>query len=78
LTGAVICKEALVACRELLKSYDGLMLPPVHDELNFEIRDDQVEEFNKKASQLMVEVGNKYVKNVKMEVESTITKFWTK
>lgn len=54
------------------------MLPPVHDELNFEIRDDQVEEFNKKASQLMVEVGNKYVKNVKMEVESTITKFWTK
>lgn len=76
--GAVICKEALVVCRELLKSYDGLMLPPVHDELNFEIRDDQVQEFADRAAKLMTEVGNKYVTKVQMEVDVKITKYWTK
>ena len=76
--GAVIMKEALVVCRELLKQYDGYMLPPIHDELNFEIRDDQAEDFSKKASQLMKEVGNKYVSKVQMESEITVTKYWTK
>jgi DNA polymerase-1 len=76
--GAVICKEALVETRELLKNYDGLMLPPVHDELNFEIREDQAEEFTQKACKIMTECGNKYVKHVKMEVEATITDYWTK
>ena len=76
--GAAICKEAIVVCRELLKSYDGYMLPPVHDELNFEIREDQAVEFAEKAKQLMKEVGNKYVTKVQMEVEVTITDYWTK
>jgi DNA polymerase-1 len=76
--GAVICKEALVICRNLLKSYDGYMLPPIHDELNFEIKDEQADEFTAKACQLMKEVGNKYVTKVQMEVEATKTKYWTK
>jgi len=77
-TGAVICKEALVACRELLKGYDGLLLAPIHDELNFEIHEDYAEEFIEKASKLMVEVGNKYVTHVNMAVDSKISDMWVK
>ncbi len=76
--GAAICKEALVVTRELLKKYDGLMLIQVHDEIDFEIREDQAEAFTKEACALMEQVGNKYVKHVKMAVEATITDFWTK
>jgi DNA polymerase I-like protein with 3'-5' exonuclease and polymerase domains len=76
--GAVICKEALIETRELLKSYDGLMLAPIHDELNFEIVENKAEEFAHKAAELMKKVGNKYVSKVQMEAEITITDQWQK
>lgn len=77
-TGAAIVKEAMIEARKLLFEYDGYMLPPIHDELNFEIRDDQAIEFNEKCSDLMERVGNKYVKHVKMKVDGTVDKKWVK
>lgn len=77
-TGAAICKEAMVECRELLKRFDGYMLAPIHDELNFEILAEEAEYFMQEACKVMEEVGNKYVKHVKMEVDGTITEVWQK
>lgn len=77
-TGAVIVKEALVETRELLKKYDGYMLLQVHDEINFEIREDQVDQFVKEAEKVMIDCGNKYVTKVEMGVETTVSDYWTK
>jgi DNA polymerase-1 len=84
-TGADICKEALVACRDYIKQFNALhgkgtasMILTVHDEINFLVKEAYAPIFAKEAERIMVEQGNKYVTKVNMEVETTITNFWTK
>lgn len=84
-TGADICKEALIKTRELILKYNqtynaevAFMICTVHDEIDFEVREDLAEQFAKEASEIMIECGNKYVSKVKMEVDTTITDYWTK
>lgn len=54
------------------------MIATVHDEIDFEIREDLADKFAKTITNLMIQVGNKYVTKVSMDVETTITDFWTK
>lgn len=77
-TGAIIVKASMIECRKLLETYDGYMLAPIHDELNFEIRKDQAEMFKHEASKVMIQTGNRYVKHVSMEVDAKITSQWEK
>ena len=84
-TGADITKEALVGIRNLILEYNKLhskevarMLCTVHDQIDVEVIDDIAQEFADKMKQIMIESGNKYVKDVNMEVDVTITKVWTK
>lgn len=84
-TGADICKEALVEGRKLCRLYNekynaevAVMVATVHDEIDFEVREDVTKEFADIITAKMIEVGNKYVSKVNMLVETTITNFWTK
>lgn len=77
-TGAAIVKEAMVETRKLLKEYNGYMLLQVHDEICFEIKNDQIDKFKEEAEKIMIECGNKYVTKVNMEVESSISDKWNK
>jgi DNA polymerase I len=76
--GAIIVKEALVKTRELVKSYDALLICQVHDQIDIEVRDDQIDELCEKVCQIMIDCGSIYVDNVKMEVDATKTKVWSK
>lgn len=85
MTGADICKEALVAVRNLVITYNNkhgeevaFMLLQVHDAIDVEVRKDLAEQFAKDMEALMIECGNKYVSKVKMKVDTTITDYWTK
>jgi len=84
-SGADICKEALVEGRKLCKQYNeiygnntALMICTVHDEIDFEVKNEYADQFGNEITSLMIEVGNKYVTKVNMDVETTITDFWTK
>lgn len=84
-TGADICKEALIAVRNLVKTYNNkykeevaYLICTVHDAIDVEVREDLAEVFSEEMCRLMIEVGNKYVTNLKMDVDPTITKSWTK
>ena len=84
-TGADITKEALVGIRNLIletnkmhKKEVSRMLCTVHDQIDVEVIDEIAQEFAEKMKQVMIESGNKYVKDVNMEVDVTITKVWTK
>ncbi len=50
----------------------------IHDAIDVEVREDHVELFAKAMEKIMILCGNKYVKQVQMEVDTTITDFWTK
>jgi DNA polymerase-1 len=83
--GADICKEALIGVRELIKKYNtfygeevAFLILTVHDAIDAECREDIAEQFAKEMGEIMVNVGNKYVEKVKMEVDITITNMWTK
>lgn len=85
MSGADICKEALVEGRKLCKQYNeiygnntALMICTVHDEIDFEVKNEYADQFGNEITSLMIEVGNKYVTKVNMDVETTITDFWTK
>lgn len=85
MTGADITKEALVGIRNLIletnKSYQkevSRLLCTVHDQIDVEVIDEIAQEFADKMKTIMIECGNKYVKDVNMEVDVTITKEWTK
>lgn len=84
-TGADVTKEALVGVRELTKKYNdkyqtevAYLICTVHDAIDVEVREDLAEAFSKEMAQIMIESGGKYVKKVKMEVDTTITDCWTK
>lgn len=84
-SGANITKEALVAVRNLIYKYNNkhnsevaFLIGTVHDSIDCEAREDIAEEFAKDMESEMVRCGNKYVTKVKMGVDTTITKYWTK
>lgn len=84
-SGADIVKEAMVEARNLIKRYeekfgDGCvyLICTVHDELDFEVREDLTNDFEKEISKIMIDVGNKYVTKVNMAIDVTTTDFWTK
>ena len=84
-TGADITKEALVGIRSLVLHYNkqynkevARMLCTVHDQIDVEVIDEIAQEFADKMKYVMIESGNKYVRDVNMEVDVTITKVWTK
>ena len=82
-TGAVMIKEAMVACRDYLieKGYyetDVYMILTVHDEINFEIRENLAETICKDLCEIMIDVGKKYVTSIPMSVDPTITDYWNK
>jgi DNA polymerase I len=77
-TGAVIMKEALIQAREIIKRYDAYLICTVHDQLDVEVRDSQAETLCDELEQAMIQVGNKYVKHVNMEVDSKILDKWQK
>lgn len=84
-SGADICKEALVEIRKLVKEYNTIyqrevaqLVCTVHDAIDSITIDEIAEEFARRKEQIMKEVGNKYVSQVSMEVDTTITQFWTK
>ena len=85
MTGADICKEALVEVRNLIIKYNkfynsevAYLICTVHDAIDVEVREDLAEKFAEEMSQIMIDCGNKYVSKVKMEVDTTITKVWQK
>jgi len=84
-TGADVTKEALVGVRNLIKEYNArhkaevaFLICTVHDAIDSEVRQDLAEQFARDKERVMIECGNKYVTDVKMEVDTTITKYWTK
>lgn len=84
-SGADITKEALVEVRKLIMRYNDLhneevafLICTVHDAIDVEVRDDLSLEFSKEMEQIMIACGNKYVTQVKMEVDTTITNEWQK
>ena len=84
-SGADITKEALVGVRNLIKDYNtryktevAFLICTVHDAIDSEVRQDLAEQFARDKERVMIECGNKYVTDVKMEVDTTITKYWTK
>lgn len=84
-TGADITKEALVGIRNLVLETNKLhnkevakMLCTVHDQIDVEVIDEIAQDFADKMKEIMITSGNKYVKDVNMEVDVTITKEWTK
>lgn len=85
MTGADICKEALVEVRKLIQEYNkawkekvAFLICTVHDAIDVEVRQDLAEKFSKDMAKIMVDAGNKYVTKVKMEVDITITDQWQK
>ena len=84
-SGADIVKEALVEARNLVIQYNTLhkkevarLLVTVHDEIDCEVLEEFSAEFASKLEELMIMCGNKYVTQVNMEVDTTITKVWQK
>lgn len=83
--GADVCKEALVQVRELVNKYNhgrsekvANLVCTVHDAIDCEVREDLAEQFSKEMAEIMILCANKYMKKVKMEVDITITKSWSK
>lgn len=54
------------------------MLCTVHDQIDVEVIDEIAQQFADKMKDIMIASGNKYVRDVNMEVDVTITKVWTK
>lgn len=75
-SGAVMMKEALIQTREVLKVRDGYLISTVHDEVNLETEKSQSQLIQKEVSDQMIEVGQKYVKAIKMPVDGSITDYW--
>jgi DNA polymerase I-like protein with 3'-5' exonuclease and polymerase domains len=84
-TGADMTKEALVEVRELINFYNNkyhetvaYFLCTVHDAIDVEVREDLAQEFSEQMENIMLECGKKYLKQVKITVDTTITPVWQK
>jgi len=88
-SGADICKEALVEVRNLLERYNkysretkghdiAYLICTVHDAIDVEVIEPMARAIAHDMEKIMILCGNKYVKQVQMEVDTTITDFWTK
>jgi len=85
LSGADICKEALIVVRDLILTYNkkysedvAYLICTVHDAIDVEVREDLAQEFGDKMCDLMIKIGNKYVSKVSMAVDLTCTNEWCK
>lgn len=79
--GASITKEALVEVRQLIRvkyPNDAFMIAQVHDAIDVEVRAELAEQFAKEMGEIMKFCASKYVKKVKMDVDTTITDKWQK
>lgn len=84
-SGADVCKEALILVRELILKYNQVyneevayLVCTVHDAIDCEVREDIAEVFGKEMKEVMIMAGNKYVREVSMDIDLTITKQWQK
>lgn len=50
----------------------------MHDAIDVEVIDSLAVQFSEQMAQIMINCGNKYVKQVQMEVDVTITDVWMK
>lgn len=88
-SGADICKEALVEVRNLINKYNKLsnetkghdvayLICTVHDAIDVEAIEPLAKVIAHDMEVIMIQCGNKYVKQVQMEVDTTITDCWMK
>ena len=76
-------KEAMVDIRKWLidTGYwqdEVYMICQVHDELNFEVKDELVDEVVPKLEEMMNIAANRYLSLIEMDTDTTITKQWEK
>lgn len=83
--GAVMLKHSILEVGRLLETYnknEGDIVArfwlQVHDELNLEVRQEHAEQVNHLVRQAMIRVGAIYIPDLPMDVDSTITSYWTK
>lgn len=84
-TGADITKDALIKVRELILKFNetyeqeiAFLLLTVHDAIDVEVHESVAVLFAEEMAKIMIACGNKYVHKVNMEVDTTITDYWTK
>lgn len=82
-TAAVQIKQAMIDIRDwaIKEGYwrkEVILICQVHDELNFEIKEDYVEKLTPIIRKLMVDAANMYLELIKMEADEIITDYWTK
>lgn len=82
-TSAVAVKHSMSQIRKWLMDNghyqtNVFMVLQVHDEIIFEIKDELVDSIVPELQSIMVEVGNKYVTKVNMDVDATISDHWKK
>jgi len=72
-SAADLIKLSMIKIQNELCDEDSKMLLQIHDELIFEVKDDEAEEFAKKAAKIMKEI---YSLQVKLDVSVSIGKNW--
>ena len=79
-TQADFVKEASVklAYYYWKNNIDAITLLWIHDELVCEIEESIAEEVSKKKTEIMIDVANKYLRNVSIEVEGHLLPYWNK
>jgi DNA polymerase-1 len=79
-SSADMLKRALRLCYDVTKPYHDhiKMVNVVHDEINFEVRDDLVDTVYELTHKAMVDAGNEFVKEVGIKVDHKIKKYWEK
>jgi len=73
-----ILKKAILYLSDSLKVYDAEIVNLVHDEIVFEVREDQAEAVKGIARRCMVRAGEDYIKSVPVEVDIKIDTTWRK
>ena len=74
--GAILMKQARILLEDKMDHTKAFQILDVHDEWQFEVREDYVEEFIKLACQSITDAGVKLGFNVKMEGEAKVGENW--
>jgi DNA polymerase-1 len=79
-TASDILKLALANVYKVCQPYgdDIRLVNVVHDEMNFEIKDDIIEEVAPRIKQAMIDAGHYFVKSVEIKVDQKIQQRWLK